>query len=236
MSDSKNRSRKVTVPTANSAVRRTEPLARDDYLKQRDALAVYYRESIQEYDRLVTWASAGALGLSITFLEKFGQGADSRTKWLLAAGWTLLCLAFATSLWSQYASSRIHSCRRKELDHLQLAVADRKEMWAEEAVRLERTAKRYGVVTRRLTFTSGMLLVGGIMLVATFAFLNAPFKPAGVIPDKPATAPRTTELTIPEKRGTEYLPEPVLRPQSPPPPSKKPVAPAKEKRYGHNTV
>jgi hypothetical protein len=212
-------------PMASPTARRTESLDHDDYLKRCDALGLSYRESIREYDRLVTWASAGALGLSITFLEKFGKGADSRTAWLLGVGWISLGLSFATSLSSQYASSRIYSWARKELDHLQLAPADRTETWATEAVRLDRKASRYNTATRWLTFMSGVLLVGGIMLVTTFAFLDAPFKPAGVIPDKPVDAPRTTEMTVPEKRGWEYLPEPVLRPQSPPP-SKEP-APSK---------
>lgn len=199
------------------AVKRTTPLDHDEYSKYRDHMVLFYKESMQEYDRLVTWASAGALGLSITFLEKFGQGADSRTKWLLGSGWLLLGASFATSLWAQYFSSRIHSSAMTELDHLQLAPTARSNTWAARAVRLDRTVRRYSAAVKWLTFISGVLLVGGIMSVATFAFLNAPFKPAGVIPDKPAVAPRTTEMTIPEKRGTEYLPEPVRRPQSPPP-------------------
>ena len=192
----------MTKPTP----RRTEPLDRDDYLKHRDALALSYRESIREYDRLVTWASAGALGLSITFLEKFGQDADSRTAWLLGVGWILLGTAFATSLWSQYFSSRIHSWRRRELEHCQLATADRQKTWATEAARLNRIVGRYGTATWWLTFISGVLLIGGIMSVATFAFLNAPFKSAEV--------PRTAVVPAIEKKGLEDLPEPVRKPQS----------------------
>src|SRR5437773_510701 len=99
---------------------RMEPLDHDEYLKHRDALVLSYKESMKEYDRLVTWASAGALGLSITFLEKFGQNADKGTAWLLGTGWLALGAAFAASLWSQYFSSRIHSWSRRELDYLQI--------------------------------------------------------------------------------------------------------------------
>jgi hypothetical protein len=200
----------MTDPT----VRRTDPLAHDDYLKQREALRVSYTESIREYDRLVTWASAGALGLSVTFLEKFGQDADVRTAWWLGVGWASLLAAFATSLWSQYASSRIHSWRRNELDHLQLEPAKRLTTWQTEAVRLHRVASRYGFATKWLTFISGVLLVGGIMFVATFAFLNAPFKPAE---NTTSDAPRTVAVPVTEKKGLEYIPEPVPRPQSTPP-------------------
>ena len=204
------------------AIKPTEPdHHHDDYLKRRDAVVLAYKESIQEYDRLVTWASAGALGLSITFLEKFGQGADSRTAWLLGAGWISLGAAFATSLWSQYFSSRIHSWKLRELDCRQLATADRPKTWADDVDRCDRKAHSYGATTRWLTFISGLLLVGGIMLVATFAFLNAPFKSAATTSDIAGDPPRTTVAPVTEKKGLEYLPEPVRRPQSPPP-SKKP--------------
>ncbi len=208
----------MTSPTP----RRTDPLDHADYLQQRDYLKLSYTESIKEYDRLVTWASAGALGLSITFLEKFGQNADRGTAWLLGVGWTSLGAAFAASLWSQYFSSRIHSWRWRELDHLQLEPAERPTNWAPEAVRLERVASRYGTTTRRLTFTSGVLLIGGIVSVASFAFLNAPFKPAEVTSQEPRIAPNTVTVpVVPEKRGLEYIPEPVRRPQSTPPPKEK---------------
>lgn len=192
-------------------VRRTAPLDREEYEKRRESLGLAYTESIREYDRLVTWASAGALGLSITFLDKFGDGADSETAWLLGTGWALLGAAFATSLWSQFASSRIHSWRRNELDHLQLEPQERSEMWSAQAIRLDRVASRYGAWTKRLTFMSGVLLVGGMMFIATFAFLNAPFADSKGGPQRPPAVGPT------EKKGQEYNPEPVPKPQSTPP-------------------
>jgi|SRR6266850_615790 len=197
-----------------SPVKRTQPLEHGDYLKLRDDVVRFYTTSIGEYDRLVTWASGGALALSITFLEKFGQGADRGTAWLLGVGWILLASAFAASLWSQYCSSRIHSWTMNELDHLQIARDDRdSESWVAEAVRLNRIVKIYGKATKWLTFMSGVLLVGGIMSVAVFAFLNAPFKSA----ENASNPPRTAAVPVPEKKGSEHIPEPVPRPQSTPP-------------------
>jgi hypothetical protein len=194
------------------AVRRTEPLEHDEYLKRRDALRRDYTESMREYDRLVTWASGGALALSITFLDKFGQNADPATKWWLGAGWIFLGLAFAASLWSQYFSSRVHSWRSNELDHLQKAPDDRDwEPWSTTALHLDRVSTRYGLATKYLTFISGVLLLGGIMSVAVFAFRNAPFKSANT--------PGQTSVPVPvtDKKGLEYHPEPVPRPQPAPP-------------------
>jgi hypothetical protein len=175
-------------------------------LKRREALRRDYTESIREYDRLVTWASGGALALSIGFLEKFGQNANPASKWWLGAGWTLLGLAFASSLWSQYFSSRIHSWRGNELEHLQQAPESRGETWATRAIQLDRVATRYGLTTKALTFVSGVLLVGGIMSVTVFAFHNAPFTTAVNTTGRP-------DVPITDKKGLEYHPEPVPRPQ-----------------------
>lgn len=202
----------------NPTPRRLEPLEEAAYLRQLEHLRVAYTDSIKEYDRLVTWASAGALGLSITFLEKFGTNASGETAWMLATGWAFLCAAFASSLWSQYASSRIHSWRRQELDHLQVSLTLRQHGWAAKAVQLARKADWYGSVTRRLTLTSGILLVGGIMSIASFAFLNAPFKTAAVSKNTSITPHISSTPVVTEKKGLDYIPEPVPRPASTPTP------------------
>jgi hypothetical protein len=54
----------------DSPTQRVDPLPHDDYLARRERLDRAYTESIREYDRLVTWASGGALLVSVTFLEK----------------------------------------------------------------------------------------------------------------------------------------------------------------------
>jgi hypothetical protein len=183
------------------------PLDHDEYLKQRESIVDAYTSSMKEYDRLVTWASAGALGLSISFLEKFGTNANPATSWMLATGWGLLSAAFALSLWSQYTSSRLHSWKRRELDHHQTGVTDRPEAWATEAARLHIIGRRYGKATRWMTFISGIALVGGIVTIATFAFFNAPFTNIGSDNSRKTTV-------VPEKRGLEYTPPPVPRPPS----------------------
>jgi hypothetical protein len=182
----------------------TTPLDHDEYLKQRESLVAAYTSSIKEYDRLVTWASAGALGLSISFLEKFGTNADRGTAWMLATGWGLLSASFALSLWSQYTSSRLHSWRRQELDHCQIPIADRQDTWVPEAAHLDTTGHRYGGATRWMTFVSGVALVGGIVTIVSFAFLNAPFKDTG-------SSGSNKAVTVPEKRGQDYTPAPLPR-------------------------
>jgi hypothetical protein len=161
--------------SALPAPRRVEPLEHDDYLNRRERLDRAYTESIREYDRLVTWASGGALLVSITFIEKLAPHPRPDTAWILSFGWALLAGAFLLSLVSQYASSRVHSWRLNELNHLQKAGGERQESWASEAGRLARGARVWGATTKWSTFLSGVALVVGMVVLSTFAFLNIPF-------------------------------------------------------------
>jgi len=130
---------------------------------------------MREYDRLVTWASGGALLASITFVEKLAPQPRPETAYLLGVSWALLATALLLSLTSQYASSRVHSWRMNELDHLQAGVDERTDSWVLEAGRLLRGAKVWGKTTKWSTFLSGVALVAGMVVLSIFAFENTPF-------------------------------------------------------------
>lgn len=155
--------------------RRIDPLDHDEYLRRLERLDRAYTESIREYDRLVTWASGGALLVSVTFLEKLAPTPRPDTAWLLNASWLLLAAALLLSLASQYASSRVHSWRMKELNHLQQPVEQRANGWTAEVGRIDRGARLWGKATKWSTFASGIVLVIGLVVLSRFAFLNTSF-------------------------------------------------------------
>jgi hypothetical protein len=155
--------------------RRAVVLSHDEYLARRDRLDRAYTDSMKEYDRLVTWASGGALLASITFLEKIAPRPIQSTAWLLGTGWTLLVASFLMSLTSQYASSRVHSWRMSELDHLQLGNEDRAADWESIAARLNRGCAAWGRATKWLTFLSGVVLVAAAVFLSLFAYRNTTF-------------------------------------------------------------
>jgi hypothetical protein len=204
----------------DSPPQRVQPLPHDDYLARRERLDRAYTESMREYDRLVTWASGGALLVSVTFLEKLAPNPRQGTEWLLATGWALLVGALLLSLLSQYASSRIHSWRLRELNQLQVEVAARSAMWQQTANRLHAGCAAWGKVTKWTTFSSGMVLVFALVAVAAFAFQNTTFvqPKEGVMGNGPT---ETKPMPVPEKRSLEDIPEPVPRPAPEPPAEKK---------------
>jgi hypothetical protein len=161
--------------SALPAPRRAEPLGHDEYLARRERLDRAYTDSIREYDRLVTWVSGGALLVSITFVEKLAPHPIPATAWLLGLSWALLAGALLLSLISQYASSRVHSWRMGELDHLQKPLAERPANWSAEAGRLSRGARVWALATKWTTALSGLVLVAGMVALSRFAFQNVPF-------------------------------------------------------------
>lgn len=158
-----------------SLPRRVESLDHDEYLRRLDRLDRAYTDSIKEYDRLVTWASGGALLISVTFLEKLAPRPRPDTASLLNGSWLLLAGALLLSLASQYASSRVHSWRMNELNHLQQPAEQRADDWRREADRLNRAASLWGRATKWSTFLSGIVLVIGLIVLSRFAFLNTSF-------------------------------------------------------------
>lgn len=157
------------------AVRRHVALSHDEYLARRERLDRAYTDSIKEYDRLVTLASGGALLASITFLEKIAPRPAQSTAWLLGSGWALLVASFLMSLMSQYSSSRVHSWRMRELDHLQLPQEKRETNWDVCAAQLNRGCATWGKATKWLTFISGVALVAAAMFLSRFAYENIAF-------------------------------------------------------------
>ena len=156
------------------------PLPDDEYRQRSERSREAYLQSMEKYDKLVPWASGGAMVLSITFLNSLAGRALTSTSWLLACAWVSLIVSFLSSIVSQYTSSRIHSWQRAFLRTLQkppgpAATADERLVWEREARRYERLVQRNGTFTQCLNVAAGVLLTLGLALLAVFTYLNAPF-------------------------------------------------------------
>jgi hypothetical protein len=155
------------------------PLPEDEYRQRTERSREAYLQSMEKYDKLVPWASGGAMVLSITFLNSLAGRALITTSWILACAWASLILSFLSSIGSQYTSSRIHSWQGALLRTLQKppdpAGTVERRVWEEEARRYERRFQRNGAFTQYLNVAAGVLLTLGLALLAVFAYLNAPF-------------------------------------------------------------
>lgn len=154
------------------------PLPEDEYRSRRQQNNDRYLDSMAKYDKLVPWASGGALVLSATFLKSIVGGASEPTKCFLGASWAFLVLSLLSSLLSQYTSSRIFSWRNRYLEVLQnppqpSAADEVRHEWEKQARYYDKLASR--TYTQRLNELAGISLVIGLLLLLIFTFLNAPF-------------------------------------------------------------
>jgi hypothetical protein len=127
------------------------------------------------YDRLIPWASGGALFLSVTFLERLLTCAALHQRWLLGLSWLILGFSLLASLASLYTSAKASIARIKVMDHEQTAASEMGDSsWQHQWVGLERARRAWNRATRLLNPAAGALLATGLLLLALFAYLNPP--------------------------------------------------------------
>lgn len=138
------------------------PLSREEYFAERQLLIEARQRSFQRAEQLVVGGSTGALLLSITFLEKLAPNPTVEQPFLLVGAWAVLLVGLSSSLLGHYASGRAFGC---EIDCLEAL------LHGEPLPR-----NRWRRVNAWCDYGSAVLLVAGIAMLATFAFVNAPFR------------------------------------------------------------
>jgi hypothetical protein len=135
-----------------------ESLERVAYLEERKSLVEGERESAQSLDKSLITLSAGALGLSITFIRQIAP--DPELLGLLYVGWGGFGLSLLAVLMSLLVSQLASRSARDNLDRLYSGqeVGDLRNRW--------------GAATNALNFTSILSFVIGVAFLATFAVVN----------------------------------------------------------------
>lgn len=138
------------------------PLSREEYFAERALLIEARQRGYQRAEQLVIAGAAGALVLSITFLEKLVPANTVIRAGLLFGAWVALLVCLAVSLFSQYASARAFDVQLTRLDaHVHNEPQSLSERWT--------------ICNRLCSSAAAVLLIAGIALLAWFAYVNAPF-------------------------------------------------------------
>jgi hypothetical protein len=133
------------------------------YLDERRSLVDAEREVSERFDRWVITLSAGALGLSITFIKQIAPKPKAATVWYLGLSWIAFGIALLLMLLSLIMSQSALRKQREILD------ADYREL--ENA----RDAKNIpAVYTNYLNWASVVFFIVGVVLLGTFTILNLP--------------------------------------------------------------
>lgn len=73
-------------------------------------------KSEDDFEKYLTYISAGALGLSITFIDKLVPLENSMFIWFLVLGWISLALTLVINLFSHIYSAKLNDESIKDLD------------------------------------------------------------------------------------------------------------------------
>lgn len=126
----------------------------DVYLDERKILIQTNKETSQQFDKYILTLSAGALAISITFLENIVPNPDENTLIYLILGWLVFILSMLATLISFIISQK--ACD-KQIDLLE-SPKDDKNNWS--------------IWTQRLNILSIICFVGGAIFLSIFSILN----------------------------------------------------------------
>jgi hypothetical protein len=111
----------------------------------------------QGYDRAIITLSAGALAISVTYLQDIAP--EPVHKWVLGLSWACLGLSLLASLGSMLTSQHAHRRHRQILDAL---LADKDEG----------DANTWSDVTNGLNWASSLTFALGVIFLFAFCFVN----------------------------------------------------------------
>lgn len=194
-----------------------EPRPRDlqytVYLEERKLLIDAEREGARSLDKAILLLAGGAIGLSLTTLDKFDIG-----NWFLYAAWVSLVFSIVLTLFSFLTSQRACSRQREILD-LEWKAGDAK-------IRDENNG--WATATTWLTVFSIFSFVVGTSLLCYFAVTNLPKqersmarKDYGFTPQKVPAKPLEKGFTPPKPPGRP-IEEGFTPPKPPSQPDPKP--------------
>lgn len=159
-------------------------------------------KSEDDYEKYITLISSGALGLSITFIEKIVPLNSAINKWVLIFGWVLLTVTLFAGLLSHFFSRKYSEKTIEEIDNdenIDLIISN---------------INKRNKYLEYFNFSTISTLVLGIISIVTFISINIL-----IISDNPNSKPSPSQKPLPstEEKG-RTIPKP---PQSKPSPTPK---------------
>ncbi len=134
------------------------------YLDQRQALIDIEVDASSRLDRGILTLSGGALGLSVTFIEKIAPHPQPWTIWLLGSSWFLLLATLLISLYSHLTSQ---SAMRRQREILDLELENK-------CLTKDQMRNSMSTCTHWLNISSMITFTIGVILLCAFTITNLP--------------------------------------------------------------
>lgn len=130
------------------------------WLEYRKSLLEQKSKSDDDFEKYITFIASGALGLTLTILNKITPIDFAVYIWLVATGWVLLALTLLINLLSHFLSSKYTNKSIDEIDE-NIDYASLKE----------KLHKRNKIINN-LNSGSIFLLIAGVMFILIYVILN----------------------------------------------------------------
>jgi preprotein translocase subunit SecE len=131
------------------------------YLEERKQLIAAERDTAQQFDKAILLLAAGALALSITFINQIAPNPKPVSIYFLIVAWVLFCTSLLSTLIS-FLTSQV-ACR-KQRDILDDKIADKSNNKDNRATSW----------TNRLNYFSITFFILGVVSLIIFSALNLP--------------------------------------------------------------
>lgn len=133
----------------------------NDLKPERQIVQDLVTRSEDEFEKKLTYISAGALLLSATFLEKIVTLEDSSSLWILISGWSFLVMTLIINLFSHLVSKYY---MRKNIDDIDDNI--------EFSSRLSNHQRRLKRI-ESMNWISAIFLIIGVVALVVFTSINA---------------------------------------------------------------
>ena len=130
------------------------------WLEYRKSLLEQKSKSDDDFEKYITFIASGALGLTLTFLDKITPIDYAVYIWLVATGWVLLAVTLLTNLFSHFLSSKYTT---KSIDEIDDAI---------DYDSLRKNLDRRNKIINNLNGWSIFLLIAGVMFILIYVILN----------------------------------------------------------------
>lgn len=182
------------------------------YLSFRQSLDAAELEVSGRYDKWILTLSGGALGLSITFLEKIATAPPKWSFWILGVAWVFYVISLMSALLSFLTSQSAIRDIRNQIDN----------NWDEQNKRLVNQKQIFKTLTNVLNWGSMALFVFGTVLLCVFSLINIYSKEeidVGENEQKSITVPQTIGQRVCPANITTWLCSPcrtttIIEPKS----------------------
>ncbi|MDX1773487.1 hypothetical protein [Oceanihabitans sediminis] len=118
-------------------------------------------KSDDDFEKYITFIASGALGLTITFIDKISPLKESIVIWVIALGWVLLAFTLFINLLSHFLSSKYNEQTIQDIDD---------EIEYDNLI--DRIDNRNRIISR-LNLSSIILLGLGIISILIYTIVNA---------------------------------------------------------------